>query len=165
ADNDMDGFGDPNISTIACDQPTGYVDNDGDCNDMDANINPNAQEVCDGIDNDCDGLVDDEDPSISGQSAWYADNDMDGFGDPNTSTLACSQPAGFVGNDADCDDTDANVNPNAQEVCDGIDNDCDGLVDSDDPDVSGTATWFADNDMDGFGDPNISTMSCNQPKS
>ena len=96
-------------------------------------VNAFGQELCgDGIDNNCDGLVDEDDPFAIGQSTWYADTDNDTYGDADNFVLACSQPPGFVANDTDCDDTDAAVNPAAQEICDGIDNDCDGLTDEDD---------------------------------
>ncbi|TVR88641.1 MAG: T9SS C-terminal target domain-containing protein [Saprospirales bacterium] len=66
-----------------------------------------------------------EDPN----SIWYADNDGDGFGNPLDSIIACEQPTGYVDNNLDCDDTDPDVNPDAVEVCDGIDNNCDGNID------------------------------------
>ena len=163
ADADGDGFGDAGSSVPACNAPTGFVANDDDCDDTDVLVNPDAQEICNGIDDDCDGLVDDDDPSVSGQSSWFADADGDGFGDASSSVLACDAPMDFVENDGDCDDTNELVNPDAQEICNGIDDDCDGLVDGDDPSVSGLATWYADADGDGFGDPGDSLITCDQP--
>ncbi|MCI4647098.1 choice-of-anchor Q domain-containing protein, partial [Phaeodactylibacter sp.] len=91
-------------------------------------------------------------------STYYADTDMDGFGDPNNSTQACIQPDGFVTNSSDCNDNDSAINPDATEACDGVDNNCDTQIDE------GTlATYYADSDSDGFGDPNNSTQACAQP--
>ncbi|HFA50381.1 MAG TPA: matrixin family metalloprotease, partial [Bacteroidetes bacterium] len=253
ADVDMDGFGDPAATQQACSQPTGFVADNTDCDDTDANehpgqvwykdadgdgysdgtsltqclrpadhftageltatsgdcddtnaaVNPGATEVCNGIDDDCDGMTDE-----GLLTTYYQDADMDGFGDPAVSQQACTAPAGFVADNTDCDDTDANehpgqvwykdadgdgysdgtsltqclrpadhftageltatsgdcddanaaVNPGATEVCNGIDDDCDGMTDE-----GVLTTFYADSDMDGFGDPANSTMACTQP--
>ena len=121
-DSDGDGFG--GSTTIqSCGQPSGYVVQGGDCDDSDATINPNAVEVCDGIDNNCDGVVDE-----GLTSTFYQDSDGDGFGG-STTIQSCGQPSGYVVQGGDCDDSDATINPNAVEVCDGIDNNCDGVID------------------------------------
>lgn len=62
-------------------------------------------------------------------STWYADTDNDSYGDPNNTVSDCNQPSGYVSDDTDCDDTNANVYAGATEVCNGIDDDCDGQVD------------------------------------
>ena len=163
ADADADGYGDAASATLACDQPSGFVSNDEDCDDSDAGVHPGATEVCNDIDDDCDGLTDDADPGITGQDTWYADSDADGFGDASSTTLACDQPMGYVSNDEDCDDTDAAVHPGATEVCNDIDDDCDGLTDDADPGITGRSTWYADADGDGFGNASSSTLACDQP--
>jgi len=117
ADNDGDGFGDAGDAVQECEAPGGYVAVAGDCDDTNAAINPAATEVCDGVDNDCDGQVDE---------GLNADADGDGF----TAIGSCT------GSADDCDDTNAAINPAATEVCDGVDNDCDGLVDGEDPNLS-----------------------------
>ena len=276
ADTDEDGFGDPNNTILACSLPQGYTTDNSDCDDSNAIVYPNAAEICDGIDNDCDGQIDEgftvscgdycppshwgsqnelitnvtlhtinntsggwtsgtgysdftnistdlnpnatytitvstnygwdgskmgiwidwnknivfdtneeiaifsgngphttsftvpanafngptrlrvhyqygpnyqpnacggsgysggetEDYTVNiincSMTTFYADDDGDGFGDLNNSTQACSQPAGYVANNSDCDDNDATVHPNASEICDGIDNDCNGQID------------------------------------
>jgi surface protein len=135
ADIDEDGFGDANNSIIACIAPAGFVSNNTDCDDLNAAINPNALEICDGIDNNCDGIIDE-----GVKTTFYADTDNDGFGDPNNSLEACELPTGYLLDNTDCDDTNASVNTNAVEVPDnGLDDDCD----------PSTPDCVADDDNDG----------------
>ncbi len=159
ADLDGDGYGDAAVTTLACTLPEGYADNDEDCDDGDAAVNPAAEERCNGIDDDCDGSVDEE--GALDPSAWYEDADGDGYGDPGSTTTACSQPSGFVADATDCDDGDAAVNPAAEELCNGMDDDCDGEVDEDD--AGDSLTWYADGDGDGYGDAGVTTEACGQP--
>jgi len=63
------------------------------------------------VDNDCDGLVDDDDTNVSGRSTWYADSDGDGYGDSSSTTPACAQPSGYVSDSTDCYDANADANP------------------------------------------------------
>jgi hypothetical protein len=163
ADADSDGFGDMDTSMDSCDEPSGYVSDDTDCDDGDGDINTDATEVCDSVDNDCDGDIDDDDSSISDQSTWYADADSDGFGDMDTSMDACEEPSGYVSDDTDCDDGDGDINTDATEICDSVDNDCDGDIDDDDSSISDQTDWYADADEDGYGDADDSQTSCNEP--
>ncbi len=101
-----------------------------DCDDQDPAVHPDATERCNGRDDDCDGLVDDEDRSVSpvGQQTVYLDADLDSFGDPRNATSRCVVPEGFADRAGDCDDQRASVNPGALEVCGtGLDEDCDGM--------------------------------------
>jgi len=159
ADHDGDGFGDAGETVEACELPTGYTDSPGDCDDANSDVNPDAVETCNGIDDDCDGDSDEDDAADA--STWYADADSDGFGDPDTSTQACDLPSGHAADDSDCDDSDAAVNPDAQELCNGVDDDCDG--DTDEDDAADASTWYADDDADGYGDANAITQACEQP--
>ncbi|MFN7143754.1 MAG: MopE-related protein [Myxococcota bacterium] len=159
ADIDADGVGDVTNSTAACAQPATHVSTSGDCDDGDAANFPGNVEVCDGADNDCDLLSDEDDAADT--LPFYADTDGDGFGDEGTSALACAAPEGFVSDAKDCDDTDATVFPDAPEACDGVDHDCDGLTyEGSSVDVR---TWYADFDMDGYGSPDFTADACDVP--
>jgi len=147
----------------------GFVDaNDGgtDCDDENTAVLPGAVEICDGLDNDCNGLLDDADPGVdlSSSTDWYPDADLDGFGDANTPTPSCSQPAGHVLDATDCDDGQAAINPAADEVCDSIDNDCDGFADDLDPEgPTDPSLWSPDADLDGFGSFATVVSACIPP--
>ncbi|MEC8381074.1 MAG: MopE-related protein [Myxococcota bacterium] len=163
-DKDSDGYGADAYDALSCDRPEGYVEVAGDCDDEDPEVNPNAPEVCDTKDNDCDGYIDDMDSLwVSGSdNIFYGDGDGDGFGNSGTVIEACSAPAGMVSNYLDCDDSNRYVNPNAIEVCDGVDNDCNNLTDDQDPDVelsTGTKA-FNDSDGDGYGNADVSQFFC-----
>ncbi len=163
ADADADGYGDAATATVACSAPSGFVSDDSDCEDGDGAINPGASEICNELDDDCDGRIDDDDPDLSGGITWYIDYDADGYGATAYTTEACEAPAGYVGDTSDCDDTDGAVHPGAGEVCNGVDDDCDGSTDDDDDSVSGTSSFYADADADGYGDPASSAEACSAP--
>ncbi|MEC7240102.1 MAG: MopE-related protein [Myxococcota bacterium] len=152
---------------VACNKPSDY-DGDGytadiDCNDNDAAIHPDATEVCDGVDNNCDSSIDGAD--ADGAIAYFADADADGYGGTALSITQCDAPSGFAGNSDDCDDTDASINPDAAEICDLVDNDCDALIDDEDDsvDTAGFSTYYGDADSDGYGQPDVTVESCNAP--
>jgi hypothetical protein len=158
-DRDRDGYGDFRVTGLTCGAPdAGWSSNDSDCADGNDAIHPEAVEVCDGLDNDCDGVADDI--SATDTATWYADDDGDGYGDPADTRRACSQPFGFVADATDCDDLHRGVHPGAVESCDGTDEDCDGTIDDDARDAT---TWYADVDGDGYGDPAAADRECSSP--
>ncbi|MFH1465398.1 MAG: putative metal-binding motif-containing protein [Pseudomonadota bacterium] len=160
ADADGDGFGDEAAPTVACACPTGYVADATDCDDAAAAVYPRATETCNDLDDDCDGLVDDEDTRVSGQTTWYADGDLDGYGVPGSALTACEQPTGYITTSGDCDDADPEIHPGVTEVCDGVDQDCDGTADDSAIDA---LTWYRDLDGDGYGDPATTSTACTAP--
>jgi MYXO-CTERM domain-containing protein len=155
ADADSDGFGaGPPIHACVVDDA---VADDTDCDDTNAGINPVADEVCNGEDDNCD-LVTDTD--AIDRPTWFADTDLDGFGDALAPTAACTAPGGSVADATDCDDTSGAIHPGAAELCNGLDDDCDLSLDEDATDL---VTFYADLDGDGFGDPAASVTACAAP--
>lgn len=166
-DADGDGAGDPTDSVQACAASQGLSADRTDCDDTDNTVYLGAPEVCDGVDNDCDNKTDDDDPDldVSTQVEVFEDGDGDGHGDPDASLLVCSLPAGYAATAGDCDDVRADVSPDATEVCDDVDNDCDGRVDDDDDDLDTTTgqTFYEDGDGDGWGDESLPVLACSDP--
>ncbi|MCK6526762.1 hypothetical protein L6R50_04135 [Myxococcota bacterium] len=146
ADLDLDGYGDAATQVSTCDgAPEGHIAASGDCDDAVASVFPGATEVCDGVDQDCSGAADDGLEFVT----YYFDGDLDGFGLSDVKVATCDgAPGGYVTADGDCDDTALAVFPGASELCDALDNDCDGLV----PDTE------IDDDLDGMAD---CTGDCN----
>jgi subtilisin-like proprotein convertase family protein len=136
-DSDGDTYGNSAATQQACSQPAGYVANSTDCNDSNSAINPGATEVCDGVDNNCTGGIDD-----GVTTTFYRDLDGDGYGAATPTVQACSVPVGYAATNTDCNDASADVKPGAVEICDGVDQDCDGAFDD----------GFADVDGDTIGD-------------
>ena len=152
-DADGDGFGDATRSAYTvCVVGTAQVTNNDDCDDTNADINPDAKDECNFIDDDCDQFVDEDEPPTR---VWL-DDDEDGFGDAHGTAFSVCVPAGKnVTNNTDCDDTDPDVHPDAKDVCNYRDDDCDRFVDEDEPP---TQVW-RDEDEDGYGDANGTAFS------
>ncbi|RMH14174.1 MAG: hypothetical protein D6701_11545, partial [Gemmatimonadetes bacterium] len=150
ADGDGDGFGNAATALDSCSPPEGFVSEAGDCDDSDAGVSPEAAERCDGQDNDCDGDIDEV--SAIDATAWYLDTDGDGYGDAATALTACAPPDDrYVAAAGDCDDEEDTTHPEAPELCDGLDNDCDG--EADEAPTTGGGSYYRDADGDGHGDP------------
>lgn len=160
-DEDGDGYGSEPLEP-SCMATFGMSIWDGDCNDENSTVHPNATEHCDEIDNDCDGQID-NDPYFAPR--YYLDADGDGYGVAGQSIVSCEAPDDYVDNYLDCDDTSSLIFPDATEVCDGMDNDCDGLIDQldDDLDTSNASTFYLDADEDGHGDPMTAIKACTVP--
>ena len=107
------------------------ADRSGDCDDAVWLVSPSRTEHCNGFDDNCDGRIDDADPNVSQlfQFPYYLDVDNDGYGDDSTEIRACVEPPSFAAVGGDCDDRDRFVSPAAAELCNGVDDDCDGVVD------------------------------------
>ena len=155
-DADLDTYGDPNAGEMVCTPEADWVLDNTDCDDTTNKAYPGATEECDLIDNDCDGAVDED-----VQTTYYQDVDADTYGDATVTTLACSVPVGYSADMTDCDDNEAAVNPSATEMCDGIDNNCDGVIDEET--AADATTWYADADTDGYGDINFPDVECTVP--
>ncbi len=206
-DNDGDGWidcGDPDCDAFCGDDDDdngdcaagdcdgdGWTVDDGDCDDQDPTVHPEASEACDGVDDDCDGWID-EDFDVDGDgypdadnsecaSHWPADqldcDDADGSTYPGAheecgdgadndcdgevDEVADSDGDGVTNCDGDCDDSDAGVYPGAPETCNDTDDDCDGSIDEGLP----TDLYHPDVDGDGYGDPDgIPASDCGPPE-
>ena len=157
-DSDYDGYGDADNFIESCFGGENYVLNSDDCDDSNDAINPDAEEFCDGIDNNCNGDVDD---NPSDATEWFQDLDNDGYGNYDAIIQACEQPDGYVDIPEDCDDSDPNINPGSDEVCDGIDNNCNGAIDDDAVDAT---HWYVDMDNDGYGyEEDFGFVFCEMP--
>ena len=148
-DLDLDGFGGDAGSPCLCNDPgEGWLKDGGDCDDKDPELSPVAIEACDGIDNDCDGDVDE--PDAEGCVVYYVDTDLDGFGQDANFKCLCQKDAVYVTEDGgDCNDLDPIIKPLAPESCNAVDDDCDGVVDQ--PGSAGCSPFLKDADEDGFG--------------
>lgn len=148
------------LRNVVVDGTIDAVDADGDgytwltdCNDADPDINPGATEICNEIDDNCDGNIDE-----GVTTTYYADADGDTYGDAAMMTEACTAPDGYVTDNTDCNDADGAINPGAVELCNGVDDNCDGNIDE-----GVLMTYYADADGDTYGDAAMTTEACVAP--
>ncbi len=157
-DADGDLYGDSESPLLSCQANLeDYVTNRDDCDDDDPDVNPGERDDdCDGVDDDCSATADDDAISV-----YFVDADGDGQGDPTKPAPPCAILGQAAAYDArDCDDTNPQRAPYLPELmCDGIDNNCNGVVDTD---GSQEPVWYVDSDSDGFGNINLpSVQTCN----
>jgi len=128
-DADGDGYGSGTGVLLCYDPGFGFSQIGNDCDDFNDQINPGQSEVCNNIDDDCNGNADD------GLlfAVYYIDSDLDGFGSTSTVTYCEDPGVGFTTSNQDCDDTDPFINPSATEICNEVDDNCNGLIDTYDP--------------------------------
>ena len=140
--------------------PDGMVPDATDCDDGSAVVNPSGTEICDGVDNDCDGTIDPD--SAIDVVVWYIDYMVMAMAPVSTQVSACEQPEGYASNADDCVDIDASIHPDVAEICDGVDNDCDGIIDPDN--ATDVVVWYIDHDGDGYGSSDYQMSACEQPQ-
>jgi hypothetical protein len=149
-DVDGDGFGATDAGQASCAPLGGHLTVAGDCDDADPDVHPEAVESCNEVDDDCDGLIDDN----AGPLYW-PDADGDGYGaTAGPAQRSCVWPTGHVDRAGDCDDGQNAVHPGVVEVCDGVDNNCSGFVDE-----GMLAPFYPDNDGDGNGADPTGTLT------
>ncbi|MFT4975655.1 MAG: hypothetical protein ACI8S6_001542 [Myxococcota bacterium] len=123
---------------------------DVDCDDDDARINPGQPEVCNSVDDNCDGQIDE---GVIG--TFYPDADGDGYGNQSSPIELCNIQPNLIEVGEDCNDGDASINPDGVEICDRADNNCDGEVDED-----LIVTLYRDEDGDGYGQDGTGSEGC-----
>ena len=151
-DVDLDGYGNLEDSILACELPIGYVLNGTDCDDSNDLIHPGIEDLCNGTDDNCNGLFDED----AIYFIWYLDSDEDNFGDNSIDSLSCFDLPGYVNNNFDCNDTIASINPDASEICNELDDNCNFIIDE----GLTINTFYIDADGDSFGDADLFINSC-----
>lgn len=151
ADRDGDGFGsEKTVFDYDCSDgiPVGYSRKGGDCNDNNRYINPKAEEVCNGLDDNCDGKIDPENSKDCNR--YYKDLDSDGFGTDEYRCLCVSEGDFRALERGDCNDSNPKIHPEAKEVCNDLDDNCNGEADEGE-NAADCRPFYRDGDGDGFG--------------
>ncbi|MEZ5015390.1 MAG: MopE-related protein [Chitinophagales bacterium] len=125
ADTDEDGYGDSAHDTVACELPLGFVVDNTDCDDSNIDIHPGVIDTCNAIDDNCNGEIDEDATFMS----YYADMDGDNFGDMDIDSLSCTSIDGYTPDSTDCDDNNPDIYPGTAEIANGVDDNCNGLID------------------------------------
>ena len=154
-DLDGDGWGGATPTCLCAASGEWSVSSGGDCNDGNGDIHPSASESCNGVDDNCDGSTDEA--GANGCSTWFVDGDGDGYGSDGSAKCLCAGAVGLSQAGSDCNDNSAKAFPGGKEICDGIDNDCDGATDLN---ASDCTVYFLDSDGDNYGDSGVSGCFC-----
>lgn len=154
-DQDGDGFGNSAEAVEHCAPVADFVSQGDDCDDLNPQVYPQAPEVCDGLDQSCDGQADEGLPT----TLYFPDLDADGYGASGQGIASCKPLPSLITDGQDCLDSDASVHPNALEHCDGRDENCNGQLDENATDLK---TWYRDGDADGVGG-STSAQVCTPP--
>ncbi len=157
-DNDGDGAGITN-GTCMCQNPgVGYSTDGGDCNDFANSIHPGAKEICNNVDDNCNGQTDES--GASGCTNYFKDKDGDSFGDPDDAACLCpsKKTIDFIEQAGDVYDNDNKIKPGVPELCDGKDNNCNDKVDEEN--AAGCTLHYLDGDQDGYGPTKNSKCMC-----
>ena len=165
-DDDNDTYGNAALTVLGKDicGVEGYKATSGDCDDSNAAIHPGAQELCNGIDDNCDGTIDTDNTSLP-QHIFYQDKDNDTYGNKEITIQACAAPPGYTDNNSDinpegvfdCKDNNSAINPGEAELCNSIDDNCNGQTDE------GSNIYYRDEDGDTYGNPLLSIGSACTP--
>lgn len=166
ADDDCDGKTDEGFPDTDGDTQADCVDSDldgdgvanaVDCSPTAASVFPGALEVCDGVDNNCDGATDPE--FSAGCTFWLRDKDGDKYGLATDAKCLCAATGVYSAKDGgDCNDGDGEVHPDAVESCNTIDDDCDGATDP--ANSAACSSFWADKDADGYGSGGAAAAKC-----
>ena len=127
-DVDADLYGKTDVTACFCAGTDGWAPDPGDCNDLDPNVSPADEETCDGIDNDCDDAIDEV--GALGCNPFFLDQDGDGYGLTDKVKCLCGPTGVYIGSQPnDCDDLETSINPSVPELCNGVDDNCNGDTD------------------------------------
>jgi len=157
ADEDQDLFGDDANSACLCGPNAVYPTKvGGDCDDQNAATHPGAPDVCNGVDDDCSGKPDDSEGQ-TGCTNYYLDDDRDGYGIGSPKCLCQKADPYLATQSGDCDDSHSTVHPGASEICDKLDNDCNGETDEGEG-LPSCQDYYLDADSDGYGRSGIGLL-------
>ncbi|HRF77739.1 MAG TPA: MopE-related protein [Chitinophagales bacterium] len=155
ADEDGDSYGNVDIVEFSCTAIPGFVSDSTDCNDTDSLVNLMTTDICNNLDDNCNGIFDEDALAY----LWYFDGDSDSYGDATTDSVACFTPIGYTADSTDCDDTDSLVNLLAIDLCNNLDDNCNGIFDED----ALAYLWYFDGDSDSYGDATTDSVACFTP--